>query len=707
MRRFFATASIVALLSASGASACGGGDEPEERWSLDHKEYSHQSGLPFLSPGNDSRINLQFLMMDAHPWRVTNLAPSGDSQKDAESAAAALFLMSDLDAIFDAGLAASISGKHEAASASAFADGEGSRCLSLDSGKQAFVAAVQSASGLSEAERSLLIDERNQMAPNCADDGAPKVQEPVAAASQLSAPARDFETYLAGAKAFYAGAFDQALTQFGMLAKADDAWLRETARYMTGRTLLNKAQVGAFVALDGVAEPKVTDQASLTASESELKAYLAAYPSGRYAASARGLLRRLYWLAGDKARLGAEYGWRIAHTADAQANLNSSDLAQEIDSKYLDMAESQTHDPNLLAIQDLMKLRKRDSSKPEFAAVDLEAQAPDFAGHESLFGFLKAARAYYADGDPAATLKFLGPAQSGPLSPPYLAFSRETLRGQALMASAQYDAAIDHWKRLLPLASLPWQSEAVELGLAMSWERAGALNKVFMPETRIASPRIRTLLLRYAAGPILLRQAIADPRSTPNERTTARFVLLYKEATRGHYSGFLSDYVPADLTKEPSASPDDGMISLPSLLWSGAREPYQCPALKAIVGELAANPRAAHGLLCLGEFVRKASLDDFENTRPPAPDELGGGKSIFPGEPFSRGEIYKKLIADPSTPDNDRAYALYRAVNCYRPTGDNGCGGKSVAVAQRKAWFDMLKSRYGDTALAKSLAYYW
>ena len=60
-----------------------------------------------------------------------------------------------------------------------------------------------------------------------------------------------------------------------------------------------------------------------------------------------------------------------------------------------------------------------------------------------------------------------------------------------------------------------------------------------------------------------------------------------------------------------------------------------------------------------------------------------------------------------ATPDRDRAYALYRAVNCYRPAGNNTCGGKDVDLAQRKAWFNTLKSRYRATAWAKSLEIYW
>lgn len=599
-----------------------------------------------------------------------------------------MFWRWDLDTAFvrDAGSSVNRSGDEEARKATSLADGEGSRCISFESGKQAFLAAVQADPSLSAAERAELTETRNQTVPACSG-GVSHSSESHANLASLAA--KDFNTYLQGAKAFYEGAFDEAKIRFRLLAKSENAWVQETARYMIGRTLLNKAQIGAFDSFDQTGEPRASDKASLGASETEIKAYLTAYPAGRYAISARGLLRRIYWLGADEARLSAEYGWQIAHLT---ASMDVDDLVEEIDSKYLRAAKDQSHEPILLAVQDLMRLRG--SSRPKFSAADIEAQAPDFAGHEELFAFLKAARAYYVDGEPDVALRLLGPPQSGPS---YLDFSREMLRGQAFLASGQYQAAIAHWRALLPNLAQPWQSEAVELGLALSWERAGTLNKVFLPETRVASSRIRQILLSHTAGPILLRMAVDDPKSTPDERNLARFVLLFKEATRGQYANFLRDLA---LIKNVEAG------QAAAFLWRGASEPYQCPALKEVIGELLANNRDPHGLLCLGEFVRTAELDAFESFRP-KPDELGGGESIFPGEPFSRGELYKRLIADPSTPDRERAYALYRAINCYAPTGANRCGGTDVELSQRKTWFNMLKSRYSATSWAQGLKYYW
>lgn len=709
MRQLFSTlASLMLLCSASQAFACAGDGLGRAGWKLDHKDFSNRDNLPFLSPGNDSRVNAQFLMMDARPWPV-------DARKDEVKLDIYpdYFVLFARDAFNDAFARNSCDYagrpvKDVATTPSDFFE-EGTRCVSAQSSEDAFIQAVQAEKALSEAERDALIRSRKELTTACqGKDATPGASKAYVAGADASAAAHEFATYLAGAESFYGGAFDAALTAFRSLAKAQNVWLRESARYMIARTLLNKASVGAFAELDGAPEPKVSDHESLKAAEAEFKSYLVDYPHGRYAASARGLLRRVYWLAGDRSQAATEYAWQLTHARDPDANLRSSDLAAEIDSK-LGLDSKDVHDANLLAIDDLTKMRPADASQKKFSAADLDAQARDFAGHDALFAFLKAARAYYVDGDHATALKLLGDPTLGPLSPPYLGFSREVLRGQALMASGQYAAAIDHWTRLLPRATQPWQKEAVELGLALSWERSGEVNKAFLKDTQLSSPRIRSILLRYVAGPILLRMAVADPASA-EERKLARFVLLLKEATHGQYAGFLRDYSAEGLAKDDADTARPGQYpnyQSSVLLWSGgADKGYACKDLKSIVGELAANPQDPHAMLCFGDFIRVNGLDGFEASRP-APDELGGGKSIFPGEPYARGEVYKKLIGLPATPARDRAYALYRAINCYAPANNNTCGGKDVEKAQRKAWYDQLKAQYGATTWAKSLRFYW
>ena len=690
-------ASLALLLAAPAARACAGGDDDTGVWTLDRNFYSGKSGLPFLSPGNDSRINLQLLMMDAHPWSAQGPGP-GDPGLDLNGSI--LFAQDEFNASF-----APAGAPAKAEAAPAFGDGVASRCQSDAAGRASFEKAVQAESKLSDVERKSLIEARARFSVACTVelDSFSKFTDPFVGA-QPSAMARDFATYLAGAQAFYDGAYDVAVEAFGKLAQSENAWLRETGRYMVGRAALNKAQAGAFSDLDGVPTPKIKDQAALVAAEAGLKAYLADYPAGLYAPSARGLLRRVFWLGADRTRLSSEYGWTVTHVAEPQANLGSADLAQEIDAKFLAASQGQSHDPNLLAAGDLMRMRG--TGMTAMSAADLGAQAGDFAGREPLFAYLKAARAYYVDSDYAGALAALGPAEKLGAAQPHLAFSREMLRGQALLASGQIQPAVDHWRALLPQATRPWQKEAVELGLALAWEKAGTINKLFGGDTRISSSRIRSVLLRQSAGPILLRQAVADPQSAPAERQLARFVLLFKEATRGQYGNFLRDFSPEAIARDKQDAPAGGNYDTTRLLWDGASEPYACPDLKSVVSELAANPRAPHGQLCLGEFVRSVGLEDIEAGRPKS-GVLGGGKEIFPGEVYSRGEIYKKLIADPTTPAREKAYALYRAVNCYATVGHNTCGGTDVEPAQRKAWFRTLKTQYGATPWAQELKYFW
>ncbi|WP_026191312.1 hypothetical protein [Methylosinus sp. LW4] len=703
MRSMLAGAAILAfLISAGTASACGGGDPTPGRWSLDQRSYAEQNGMPFLDPGNDTRLNLLFLMIDADPALRPKDEAISKGEEKLDFYSSVLFFRPDFTDACRKGAGAR-DRKDEAASA--FADGEGTRCVSLDSGRAAFTAAVEAEPALSAEERRALMAARDKIAPSCRNEKADAAAQNALAQVAPSAAGQEFASYLIGADAFYEGYFDRALERFGKLETARNAWLREAARYMTARALLNKAQIGAFADFDATATPNVTDRATLTAAQAAFQTYLKSYSTGRYAASAQGLLRRVYWLAADDERLAAEYGRRIAQGSGAKVGLDGVDLAQEIDAKYLTTAKDHaSREPILLATQDLMKLRS-DGKETHLPAAELDAQAQAFAGHADLFGFLKAARAYYADADFPATLQALGAPVAAPRS--YLAFSRETLRGQALMASGQYPQAIEHWAKLRGAVSNPLWKEAVELGLALSYERAGMANKVFLPETRLSSPRIRAILLRHTAGPILLRMAVADPQGSAEERKLARFLLLYKEATRGQYANFLRDFSAEGLAKDDAEAPEVSDLPKSAIfLSSPANEPYKCPAPKAVVTELAADPRSAHGLLCLGDFVRHSGFARFDAWRPAA-DELGGAKAIFPGEPFSRGDVYQRLIADPATKDADRAYALYRAINCYAPAGSNDCGGKDVDKAQRKAWFQTLKSRYGATQWARGLQYYW
>jgi hypothetical protein len=327
-----------------------------------------------------------------------------------------------------------------------------------------------------------------------------------------------------------------------------------------------------------------------------------------------------------------------------------------------------------------------------------------------LFGFVQANHAFYVQKDMRRVLQLL-PDQARQSSFTPVQFSRQVLRGQALSALKDRNAA-GFWRELLGGATALYQRPAVELGLALEWERTGKLADVFAPGSSIGESSIREILLTSIAGPELLRAQAKRSDRPQHERDVALFTLLQKELMHGDYAGYLTDIALV----RPGASTEgvtwnlQAQRQIPLNVFRGAPSAggYACAPLAKSVAALARNPRDAKALLCLGEFYRNNGFDDYGlySTAPKA-DELGGTASLFPGRPTPRSGLYAAVIADPAAGANEKAYALYRAVYCYAPSGSNSCGGTDATKAQRQAWFAQLKRDYPATEWAKTLRYYW
>ncbi len=269
-----------------------------------------------------------------------------------------------------------------------------------------------------------------------------------------------------------------------------------------------------------------------------------------------------------------------------------------------------------------------------------------------------------------------------------------------------------HWRALIAAASAPYTGEFAQLGLALLWQRSGRLGDVFAPGSPLTDQTIRQILLARLAGPDLLRAAIADRANDRRTRDLALFALLHKDLAMGHFADFARDaaLLPRDASTEGyPAWLLDGETVPTGLFASGKwQEAYACPAIARTAQALAARPGDSHALLCLGDFWRingfdrMSDLDAFSE-----PDRLGGGKSLFGGRPLTRASLYATVLADPRAGREERAYALYRSVMCYAPSGSNDCGGEDVAVETRKGWFQQLKQRYSGSVWAEKLRYYW
>jgi hypothetical protein len=203
--------------------------------------------------------------------------------------------------------------------------------------------------------------------------------------------------------------------------------------------------------------------------------------------------------------------------------------------------------------------------------------------------------------------------------------------------------------------------------------------------------------LEQSASADLLRQEIKDQKESAGVREAALYTLLFKELTRANYQAFQQDIalVPAH--------PSEFLAPFVSKAKAGE---YSCPVLKEVAATLEKNPDDAKSLVCIGELVRNHGVH-YEQQLGPGKTDLGGGPSQFPGVAFSRLDAYTKVIANQHADAEARAYALFRAVHCFEPSGNNDCGTQDIPKSTRRQWFRSLKTEYPNSEWAQSLKYYW
>lgn len=709
MNRLWALALMVVALSWAGSAYASADSTCYPDWKVKHTDLSGCSSTALLGPGNDTRVNLLMLLQDRHgavgpaskysfdiPERRGEAEPFGYS-------------------VFALALGPSTAAAQDDESVSfAF----GTRCMSNIAGGAEFIRALEKVKRIPADERATLAAVRTTLKPECIDSQEARSAIEPAVGLVKSKPGVAFARYLVGAASFYDADYVAAKVAFASIRKTVSPWLAEAVSYMQGRVALNAAMAGAFDEYGSLGGDPANSGA-LAEAESAFLAYLKSYPGGHYAPSARGLLRRVYWLGKRSDKLLAEYVHQFAQKDAAKRNVTLPDLVQEIDIKLLtELKQEEVNDPMLLAVLDLRAMRhdgdpaQKDYGDPVITRDALGAQRSRFAGNEALHNYVLAAHAFYVANDPADVLKLI-PANMQESSS-YLGFSRQLMRALALDALGN-PAARQLLLGLATAAKQPFQRGSAELALAMHDERNSGVERVFATNSVVRDADLREILLRYHAGPALLRKRYADKTAPAQEREVALFTLLYKELTRGAYADFVRDValIPADARFKPE---DDYTAPLYTdiVRFRGTEsKEFICPALKAVATTLSTKPKDAASLLCLGEFIRVSGFDpDYYGVtnyldEQPDRDELGGTPSLFPGTRFSRLEGYKSVIADPVASAENKAYALYRAVYCFAPSGYNGCDSADVPKTQRKAWFQKLKTDYPGSPWSKKIKYYW
>ena len=351
---------------------------------------------------------------------------------------------------------------------------------------------------------------------------APDDAEPVSVADLelprifASPEAREFGTYLAGAAAFYLGDWRGARERFAALRTAKDEWVRETALYMAARTELGAAGAAAMDEW-GYFDLAKRDKAPPGAPARASKPISRPIRRGRYAASAAGLMRRAQWLRAARAASRAKpYARMLAAVDPATPGGDRADRARSTTSSCSRRAPAGDAGPWLLAVHDLLRMRS-DGTVDEYERDVLRRYglppltADELAGQEARLrrgipSSTSSSRPTSPSTSSATIARSCACCPTTRASPPTARsqFSRQVLRGMALAELGDRNEA-GFWQELLGGAKGLYQRPTVELGLALNWERAGQVAKVFAPGSPIEDERIRKILLEHSAGPEVLR----------------------------------------------------------------------------------------------------------------------------------------------------------------------------------------------------------
>ena len=666
-------------------------------WSFAGSEMDRIDGMNFvskgssiISPENDSRLNLYLLWRDINGLPAPDFLLGKDPKRDY-----LYFNLAYKDEILRNHLAVQIRQKK------GWSWYGNQRCHSVEAGSFDYISAVLSNTSISKPDKEALVKMRHGVDSVC------DYEKFYFDTNELSnnEVTKFYFFYLVGANEFYKGNFSGALYYYDSMLKAGlleneifDPWIKEAIMFMAARSELNLVQEygydrwGDFV---GLPDDKVSKFDQVI---ERFRSYLQTYPQGKYASSANGLIRRVYWVFGKNKELVNEY-YLISAAADDTYYFET--LVSEIDSKIItnqNIATEIIDDPIILAARLLILMRPKNdlsaSLSPNEILTIIEDKNDILLLVDGLYELLLGNFYIHVASQPEKALEVIDNAKISSVNDYSINFSLQFLKGFALNRLIS-DEEDDHWRNLLAQNLNNAQRGPIESWLGDFMAARNRIDDVFKNDFPIINTSIRRDLIKKNISTETLREVFkSDDRSRP-ERNYALFTLLFRHLFNKDYGTFLedSDLVPLDALQYTSwwGLRSSNEIPLGLFFADLNSKEYNCPEnVYLIIENLMANPQNLSTQLCLAEFYLENDvvyLSWMEN---------------YSGVT----EIYSKILDSNSASRNEKAFALYRSILCYK-YGMNRCDGPKVDVSERKNWFEKLKLDYSETEWSRKLEYYW
>jgi hypothetical protein len=669
----------------------------EPNLAINDKNLNGCSNLPVLYPANDSQTNMTLLLSDLGLATIKPMTADGNLW-DANYGTVP-FDAANISALTENRI---LNQREKLSQKDEIIFDE--RCYSFNSGNAAFISQVKINKNIPANEKQLLINERQKM-NQCGDKIALIAVDP-----NWSVTTRQYASYLNASILFYNANYSAATKIYTVLSTVEDTWLKETALYMLIRTSLNSAYTTGVdqygdVYLDNI------NQNLLKQFLDHITVYLKAYPNGQYVASARGFMRRGLWLSKRQDLLVNEIVWQIHNPKSKFYNLEMSQLPAEIDrrvfnSQYFNV--NNLKDPFFLATYDLMYMRMpaSDPYRP-ITWAQLAAQKEFFKAQPELFQYLQAVHLLSVQNKPQEALSYLP--KDNIKNNNYLQLSQSFLKGQILEKTGQKQLAEHYWNQQFAQAKDSYQKGLFETALSNHLAARQDYSAFIGKKAQMSQLNLQRNFITQVANADSLQKIIQSNDSTLDQKQAATYTLLSKSLVHQNFDLFKQSFafMPKNAVQYKGYNSDNEQLKnkpdFSNFIWNGANITPQlkCSNLETLVNQLAQTPKDPLLNVCLGEYFRSEQGYSVQQLAYAEQQQ-----SSFSGKIFSRGQVYKDILKS-SSKDDLHAYALYRSIQCYAPSGINDCGDAGVSKPVRKQWYDQIKRDYPNSTWAKSLKYYW
>lgn len=466
--------------------------------------------------------------------------------------------------------------------------------------------------------------------------------------------------YLRAVSDFYSGKYDEAAEKFSVAGNTSNLWIAETSKYLEARSLLLAGQNNWRMHTD---LPEI-NRSMLDSAYAAYDAYMKIYPDGRYADSARGMLRRVHYLKGDK------YKYKQMLIDEINEDIKQLSTKEKLE---------QDDREKFFSLVNEYRLRSGDTTLQTFVVLndalnDQKINNSEFHDFASEIDYLLSALNAYKQNQVTFFEKNIKRTTK-------LRQFHGVIAARAFENAARFTDANKQWNDVKSLLEHPSDSD---LSIAANIMRKGTLVDLLQSQYEIRDDII--------SGYISAQCNEDDDKSllkTKLARHTRAIVvqdLAMRKLTNGDLSG-----VHAMFKVHSNAEMGD------------------MAAIQTAVEMVATGSNKGKGYMNIGYYLAKRGAPYTDTSIHESYRKAAESGCHQTGRPEGSYSYFLKALNEfATTSTEDEAKTLHFLVMCSKPSGGNRlrCWG-SGEQKPSKVWFDKLHSKYPNSKWAKKTPYFY